>query len=127
MKSGASPLTASLLARKGTAVPSRLFAVAPPPAAPRIAEPRIVEPRIVESRIVESRPTALAAAPSTALSRKHILKNRRRITLRLDPDQHMRLKLAGAHLGMSLQDIMIAALDAHLVREAPCPCLAEPK
>jgi len=122
VKSGASPLTASLLARKGTAVPSRLFAVAPPPAAPRIAEPRIVEPRIVESR-----PTALAAAPSTALSRKHILKNRRRITLRLDPDQHMRLKLAGAHLGMSLQDIMIAALDAHLVREAPCPCLAEPK
>ena len=122
MKSGASPLTASLLARKGTAMPSRLFAVAPPPAAPRIAEPRIVEPRIVEPR-----PTALAAAPSTALSRKNILKNRRRITLRLDPDQHMRLKLAGAHLGMSLQDIMIAALDAHLVREAPCPCLAEPK
>lgn len=116
MKSEASPLTASLLARKGTAVPSRLFAVAPP-APPRIAEPRIVEPR----------PTALAAAPSTALSRKNILKNRRRITLRLDPDQHMRLKLAGAHLGMSLQDIMIAALDAHLVREAPCPCLAEPK
>jgi hypothetical protein len=97
-RSEAASLTASLMTRKGEAQPSRLFALTPPPvvtaAAPRPARPE---------------------APA---------KDRRRLTLRLDPERHMRLKLAAAHLDLSLQDILIAALDAHLAREAPCPCLA---
>jgi hypothetical protein len=82
------------MARKGDAAPSRLLAAAPSVAVPRPA------------------PLATAA------------KGRRRITLRLDADRHLRLKLAAAHRGLSLQDIVIAALDVHLTREAPCPCIA---
>jgi len=91
----AAALTAALMARKGAAQPSRLFAVASTAAAaPRPGRP---------------------APPA---------KDRRRITLRLDAERHMRLKLAAAHLELSLQDILIAALDAYLAREAPCACLA---
>ena len=96
MKNEAAALTATLLARKGDAVPSRLFAV-PTETAPA---PR-PEPRT-------------APAPSGP---------RRRLTLRLEYDRHLRLKLAAAHLGMSLQDVIIAALDDHLPRIAPCVCL----
>jgi hypothetical protein len=108
MKSEASPLTASLLARKGAATPSPLFAV--PTAAPRAqVTPFATKPveRPVEQPV---------AKPDD-------LRDRRRLTLRLDPDRHMRLKLATAHLDISLQDFLIAALDAHLAREAPCACL----
>jgi hypothetical protein len=91
----AAALSASLLVRKGDAQPSRLFALPTPmPAAPR---PERVDP-----------------TPA---------KDRRRLTLRLDPERHMRLKLAAAHLDISLQEMLIAALDAHLAREAPCACL----
>jgi hypothetical protein len=87
------------MTRKGEAQPSRLFALAPPIVKPA---PRPEKPEV----------------PA---------KDRRRLTLRLDPERHVRLKLAAAHLDLSLQDILIAALDAHLAREAPCPCLADPK
>jgi hypothetical protein len=101
-RSEAASLTAALMTRKGEAQPSRLFALTPPVVpAPRPARP--------EQPVVPA-------------------KDRRRLTLRLDPERHMRLKLAAAHLDISLQDILIAALDAHLAREAPCPCLAaDPK
>jgi hypothetical protein len=96
MKNDAAALTATLLARKGDAVPSRLFAVPPAPSpAPR----------------PEPQPATAPAGP------------RRRLTLRLEPDRHLRLKLAAAHLGMSLQDVILAALDDHLPRVAPCVCL----
>ena len=99
-RSEAASLTAALMTRKGEAQPSRLFALAPLVTAPA---PRAQKPDV----------------PA---------KDRRRLTLRLDPDRHMRLKLAAAHLDRSLQDILIAALDAHLAREAPCPCLgSDPK
>jgi len=98
-RSEAASLTAALMTRKGEAQPSRLFALTPPV---------VIAPR-------PERPDVPA-------------KDRRRLTLRLDPERHMRLKLAAAHLDLSLQDILIAALDAHLAREAPCPCLAaDPK
>ena len=91
----AASLTAALMTRKGAAQPSRLFALPTQVTAPRIEAP--------------------VATPA---------KDRRRLTLRLDPERHMRLKLAAAHLDLSLQEILIAALDAHLSREAPCACLA---
>ena len=95
----AAQLTAALMTRKGEAQPSRLFTL-PTPVAPA---PRPERPDV----------------PA---------KDRRRLTLRLDPERHMRLKLAAAHLDLSLQDILIAALDAYLAREAPCACLAsDPK
>jgi hypothetical protein len=49
-----------------------------------------------------------------------------RISLRLDPQRHLRLRLLAAHSEMSLQEALIAALDAYLGEEAqnlPCACL----
>jgi hypothetical protein len=94
MKQGAAALTSTLLAKKGGAIPSRLFAIASPTPRAEPAPPPVM-------------PTG----------------ERRRLTLRLDPDRHLRLKLAAAHLGLSLQDVIVAALDDHLTRAAPCPCL----
>ena len=97
-RSDAAELTAALMSRKGEAQPSRLFVMTPLVPAPRRDGPE---------------------APA---------EDRRRLTLRLDRERHMRLKFAAAHLGISLQDLMIAALDAHLAREAPCICCAvDPK
>ena len=115
----AAALTASLLARKGeaapVAAPLRLFAV---------AQPGDASPPV--------RPAPSAARPvAERASADGALADRRRITLRLDPARHVRIKLAAAHLKMSLQDVVIAALDAHLARLAPaiegggCACLIE--
>jgi hypothetical protein len=98
MKHEAAALTGALLAKKGDAIPSRLFAVPSPSATPRPVSPRAESP---------------SPPPGP----------RRRLTLRLDHDRHLRLKLAAAHLGLSLQDVIIAALDDHLSRTAPCACL----
>ncbi|MDX1575866.1 MAG: hypothetical protein R3285_06715, partial [Kiloniellales bacterium] len=49
-----------------------------------------------------------------------------RVSLRLDPERHLRLRLLAAHGCMSLQETLIAALDAYLGEEArnlPCDCL----
>jgi hypothetical protein len=106
----AAMLTASLMVRKGAAQPSRLFALPTPLAEPRPA------PVAAAKAPAATTPGVAAAAVST--------KDRRRLTLRLDPDRHLRLKLAAAHLDLSLQELLIAALDSHLAREAPCACLA---
>ena len=55
-----------------------------------------------------------------------------RVSLRLDPHRHLRLRLLSAHNGTSLQETLIAALDAYLGDEARsanggnCECLQEP-
>lgn len=49
-------------------------------------------------------------------------------TLRLDPDRHLKLRLACAHRNISAQQMVTAALDAWLAEHAPalpdraCPC-----
>jgi len=51
------------------------------------------------------------------------------ISLRLDDERHLKLKLTSAHLHRSLQEIMIAALDGYLDQVGPavmnghCACL----
>ncbi len=42
-----------------------------------------------------------------------------KLTLRVDRDMHLRLKLLAAHLHRSAQDIMLEALDEHLERIGP--------
>lgn len=99
--SDAAPLTAALLARKGTAAPAALGAGA-------------------------SRP---AAAPGQT---DGIVRDgeRARVTLRLDEQRHLRLKLTAAHLQQSLQELMTEALDRYLDQVGPqmlssnCTCLA---
>ena len=126
----AAPLSATLLARKGaarpTASPARLFAI------PQPAQPPGASPAPSPARAPAPGP-APASAPVPAYTHDQgdgLPGDRRRITLRLDHKRHVRLKLAAAHLEASIQDIMTAALDAHLARVAPdieggfCACLA---
>lgn len=98
----AAALTSSLLARKGFAAPSGPlpFQTATPAPAPRAASPL--------PRDAQPRPAAKKAAPAGGKSRRVAL------TLRLDPERHLRLRLLAAHQHMSSQDILSAALDQYL-------------
>jgi hypothetical protein len=119
----AATLTDALLARKGTAAPTR---VAPSPFDPASAQPEIVPHLVLVGRDAAPRDSAQTRFAGSGHGG---LEHRRRITLRLDPTRHRRLKLAAAHLNASLQDLVIAALDSHLMRVAPglaaggCACL----
>ncbi len=52
-----------------------------------------------------------------------------RVSLRLDPERHLKMKLAAAHGRQSVQDFLVSALDRHLDRIAEtlaagkCGCL----
>lgn len=82
-----------------------------------------------------SRPAeTAAAAPAPAIARPALdPQGRARVSLRLDPERHLRLKLASAHLGCSIQELLTGALDRYLEVRAPdiahgsCACLAAPK
>ena len=96
-------LSSGLLARKGAALPTSLAAV---PLSPRAAIGDVPAP-------------AGAAVP----------RRNAKVSLRLDPERHRKLRLAAVHLGRSGQRILIDALDAHLARCAEtiaggdCACL----
>lgn len=112
----ASPLTGSLLARKGTATPSFLTQVHPPlgalPAALSHERPRAA------NKADDCGPCAGDAdiGPSTAARDHH---GRVKLSFRLDQDRHLRLKLAAAHTDRHIQDILTAALDRYLTDLAP--------
>jgi hypothetical protein len=108
---GPASLTSALLVRKGAAIPagyagSRRLA---PRAPDRAARRQAVSPK---RRRSERFPDP-----------------RTRISLRLDPDRYLRLKLSAAHLHRNLQEVLIAALDGYLdkigteVKNGSCACL----
>lgn len=142
MKAAAS-LTGSLLARKGAAYPAsysapssaptgssaapagdrayndpRVIASAPP--APQIEE----APQMQDGRYVEDfRPTAPShpcgpgngfAEGAAELPQAMDKMGRVRLSVRLDPDRYLRVKMASARTRWSAQDIVIAALDRYL-------------
>ncbi len=122
----AATLTKSLLVRKGAAMPT----LAAPSASSGPATNRYDPPPHL---VLLDRDTLADDTPhirSAARGHGHGGERRRRITLRLDAARHRRLKLAATHLGVSLQDVLIAALDGHLTRVAPgivsggCACLS---
>ncbi len=125
-RSPAAMLTRSLLVRKGAAAPT---APVPPPILELAPAPTPREPA-PHLMLIGREPSMSAARPHTERNVNGPGDSRRRITLRLDPVRHRRLKLAATHLGTSLQDVLIAALDSHLARVAPglgeggCPCLS---
>jgi hypothetical protein len=101
-----------LLVRKGTAVPAGYSALA------------------ATSRAGRTRPLDNTAGSSPRRRRSERLPDlRTRISLRLDPDRHLKLKLSAAHLHKNLQDVLIAALDSYLdrigptVKDGSCACL----
>ncbi|SDG10344.1 hypothetical protein SAMN05216241_105139 [Limimonas halophila] len=95
----AGSLDATLLARKGAAQPATVNRPAtrntPPPA-------------------------AVAPAPESGRTSG----KRARLTLRLDPVRHRRLRIAAAHLNCSMQALLTESLDDRLAAlESVCACL----
>ena len=101
----AARLNRSLLTRKGAAAPlSPLSPYSPPP-----------------PRAPDGAGKALRQDPL----------GRVRVSLRLDRERHLRLRLLAAHTRRTIQETLLAALDAHLADHGPdilgghCACLAE--
>jgi hypothetical protein len=115
----AASLTSALLVRKGAAVPAGYVSLA-----------TVVRSRASETG--EATVTPLAEASRTRATRprrRAALDPRTRISLRLDDDRHLKLKLTAAHLHKKLQDVVIAALDGYFDQVGPavmngqCACL----
>ena len=122
-------LTGSLLANKGAAAPSNsvtAFLEEFPAAQQTAMNTCAVEPFDGNDPVCainsfsEKRPK----------SRETSAKARTKLSLRLDPERHLRLKLAAAHLRRSSQAIMLDALDAYLSTvtanlDKDCHCLGD--
>src|SRR5262245_2506255 len=117
----AASLTSALLVRKGAAVPAGYVALASVVRGMRAQEAAadtITAPSDA-GQLVQMCPRRRRAAPDP----------RARISLRLDDERHLKLKLTAAHLQKKLQDVVIAALDGYLDQVGPavmngnCACL----
>ena len=103
------PLTSALLARKGGASPAF-------PLIPSLRDDR-----------AEQRAMGRSGLPAVSAEDRAMVA---KLTLRLDRDRHLKLKLAAAHLRMSAQEILTKALDQFLDDVIPncveggCQCLA---
>lgn len=136
-------LTGSLLARKGFAMPaqesaayalshdlpheitpparpfSATYARAPEPAPEPLAEPA-PKPRAAAPVACEA-PTEAPVIPTPAAHADH--GKRVAMTLRLDNDRHLKLRVLSAHSNLSSQEILTAALDDYLARHSAEPGL----
>ncbi|MDH3232960.1 MAG: hypothetical protein OEQ29_05495 [Alphaproteobacteria bacterium] len=119
----AASLTSSLMARKGTAGPSPLEDEDAEKIDNRPAPPRLVSTTPVGAKTgatAKPRKSAKAAASDC---------DKRRFTLRLSEDQHIRMRLASVHLHMSAQQMVMKALDRYLAETVPhirggdCACM----
>jgi len=116
----AASLTSALLVRKGAAVPAGYATLVSTVRGLRAPEP---------STLGRELPAEGTTASVQRARRKSAPDPRARISLRLDDDRHLKLKLTSAHLHRSLQDILIAALDGYLDQVGPavmngnCACL----
>ncbi len=108
-------LCSSLLARKGTAVPSVFAPTAMPPMPPKPPAPTHTAPT----------PPAAAARQSAADADGAIARPKRNATgrikmsLRLKPDLHLKLKLVAAFRRDSAQKLLVAAIEHYLDQAAP--------
>ncbi len=108
-------LTSTLLTRKGLASPSTA-PLAETPTSPATPEPTPLRadlsdwigPRKSESNAKESVPTAPRSA-----------EKRVRVSLRLDMDRHLRMKLVATHLNRTLQSLFTQAIDEYFERHTP--------
>ncbi len=109
MKSAAS-LTASLLARKGDAVPTE--GVNPVSTGGDIAS----DPHDP----ADNAPRAAQQAAKQAFSKRPVGSGKRiAMTVRLDHEQHLRLRVFSAHKRLSSQQILAQALDRYIDENAP--------
>jgi hypothetical protein len=112
-------LTGTLLFRKGNASPSG-FRTRPPYETPNVAAVTDAPVEVPSHR--RSRKSGADKAASGVA----------RLSIRLDPEQHRRLRIVAAHTRQSIQAIVMTALDSYIGEAAPdlakngCRCLAEP-
>lgn len=113
---GPASLTSSLIVSKGNAAPAGLLAM---------NRKRNSSRPLIGSKATKPRPPAHGDARQATAQRS-------RLSLRLDRDRHLKIKLAAAHLNLSLQELMIDALDSYLADVKPslpdgiCNCLDGP-
>ena len=103
-------LTAGLLARKGQALPAVRPAFQPRPAADH-RPPAVV--------VHQARLAAAFPAPAEAAARER----RVALTLRLDDDRHLRLKLIAARRRTTIQSLLLDALDEMLTESNNDECV----
>lgn len=132
-------LSSGLLARPGQAKPAmrpQVFAPTPledlgwndmgqqqplPVAAPAELPPVLTERAELVQAVSSPAPTKPAAKRATAA---HTAVHKAAFTLRLDPDRHLRLRLASAVAGRSSQQLLVQALDAFLDAQPQVEALA---
>jgi hypothetical protein len=131
-------LTSALLARKGSAAPSSFAPAAVATPMREYSAPVLEYSAPARSNATTPAPTArndtsLVAKAMPHLNRSALPKldhtGRVKVSLRLDPSQHLKLKLIAAHLRVSIQGLMTEALEGYLDQAAPeslkgkCACL----
>jgi len=136
----AASLSGSLLVRKGAAVPSPFDHEAGPDAPTRRRFTPKLAPSPVSLRADNDTPAKAAkrsGKPRPAPAKTRIApagegsSEIRRFTLRLSPDQHLRLRIASVHLGISGQKLILEAVNEYLSRVAPelrdgnCACILD--
>ncbi len=99
-------LTSSLLARRGAAVPSTFAPTAMPPAP--------TPPAAVARKAPQAADTGGAVARP-----KRNGTGRIKMSLRLKPDQHLKLKLVAAFRRESAQKLLVAAIERYLDQIVP--------
>ena len=118
----AASLTSALLVRKGAAVPAGYVSLA-------AAVRGMRAPEMNDALVGVPADSGKAGATRPRRRRQSAPDPRPRISLRLDGERHLKLKLTAAHLHKKLQDVVIAALDGYLDQVGPavmngnCACL----
>ena len=121
---GPAVLSSALMARKGSAAPTGYTAMRPQDVnVTRSANENAGNPSPVTKPPVTTAAATDIRGPTSTDSR------RMRVSVRLDRERHLKLKLTSAHLQNSLQDIIVDALDRYLEQISPevlrseCACL----
>lgn len=123
-KSRPAILSSALVARKGKAEPTGYTPVRPQDIVSAVYANQYPE----ESNSSRPRPV-LAPVPTSNNGPVPTDSRRARVSVRLDRDRHLKLRLTAAHLDNSLQDVMTDALDRYLEQISPdvlrtdCACL----
>jgi len=129
----AASLTARLLSPKGRAMPAALIDQIV--GEPRPARGDTRDPELPRRELPESLPQPPAAPPMAAIApvvvlplpasvieeARHVVEHahRKKLSLRLEPMRHFRLKLVSYHLGLTAQELMTRALDQYIDHVAP--------
>lgn len=116
------PITASLLARKGSAVPSAMLKTAPSPLAPA--------PEVEKVQIKAAPPLPVAESEFAQDAMAHDPFRPKKLFLALTHDEHDRLAIAAVKTGLTKHQVIRDALDAYFEQLArdmheDCHCLSK--